>query len=119
MAPETVSYTPPSAASIALAKAIHYANSAAAQFDIVVIESNATHGAKAFLNEQARLCRKAWQNCNLRLKSNETKAVLKSEIQDEFWLDSMLSALMMLNAEGRERIEAQLNELLTVQSLRS
>lgn len=111
--------TPPSAASIALAKCLHYANAAASQFDIVIIESKATHGAKQFLLEQKRLCVKVGQNLNLRLKSNETKAVLKMEMGDEYWLDSILSALMMLNQEGRERMEAELNNLLTVQSLRS
>lgn len=107
----------PQKATYAIAKAIHHVNAASFYFGLTITESKAIGKAKDILN--GYVMKMEWVNKDIlsKISTDEAKNALKTELKDPLWLDCMCDSLITLTAENREKIEAEINRLITLQSI--
>lgn len=94
-----------------IAKGMHHASAAAFYFEHCIIELGATHGAKALFKDCAKRCKSAVNLIISEVKNEETKKILKDELQDQLAVDALTDSYLILNNENRAKAEEYLVEL--------
>lgn len=105
------------AETVYVAKALHHANQAAALFETAIIEGNMKGTPKAFFQELARRSKQVVTLLTDKLKPGEALTTIRTEMKDQYWLDSMFTGMLALNAEGRTKLEDALAALLNGQDV--